>query len=138
MKGFETKNGVTSSTVDNWTLQQCVEYIEKYPKGLKAEQAKRRIKELQPGTKKSKSYNNQHSANVNKQPEVIKKDAPMHQGESNDKICAGAVLGIICVIVIGIVIFVLSINLSEYLAAIIPGGMCVLYAIYRIGNKLFK
>lgn len=47
MKGFETQN-IISDSLDNWTIQQCEDYLAKYPKGLKADQARARIKKLQP------------------------------------------------------------------------------------------
>ena len=46
MKGFEHKEDDSSMSVDNWTEQQCKDYLTKYPNGLKAENVRARLESL--------------------------------------------------------------------------------------------
>lgn len=47
MKGFTTGVDNNASSIDYWTIKECKEYLDNYPKGLKAEKVKRRIGMLQ-------------------------------------------------------------------------------------------
>lgn len=57
MKGFEMQES-TSGSVDNWGIQQCKDYLSNYPKGLKAEQVRAKLRKLQPPQKEVNQLSN--------------------------------------------------------------------------------
>lgn len=50
MKGYDMQENKLDS-IENWTIQQCEEYLNKYSKGWTAERVRARLKKLQPPQK---------------------------------------------------------------------------------------
>ena len=130
MKGFETQDK-NVDTVETWTLQQCEEYLAKYPNGLKAERIRGRIaalhKDAQEPTphrqKQNKKQKSSTADSTKKQPE------PRVTSEDNNDIAKtiGKIILSLLVISGGIGVFVLLSDIlnSTTLRACIIFGVIV-------------
>jgi len=80
MKGFEQHNNDAQCNVGVWTLQQCKDYLDKYPNGLKAEQVRTRMAYLEKD-KKDKKDKKRHTDKPTQN--VVQPSAPT-QKKPND------------------------------------------------------
>lgn len=46
MKGCDQQNTSPQNAIENWTLQQCQDYLTKYPNGLKVDMVKKQLDKL--------------------------------------------------------------------------------------------
>ena len=116
MKNFETQVN-NSDNVDNWTLQQCEDYLAKYPNGLKADKVRLRKQTLTANNSKDSDrpvlFHHMNDSRVS--PENLKK----RKNEKQEKL-KDTMIGIIVLVVItAIMILFFSANFNIYIECII-------------------
>lgn len=144
MKGFDTQE-VNTSSIEDWTLLQCKEYLDKYPKGLKSEQIRKHMSSLQIITGKSVTSSSspkkeKSTVNASKSNQGVSNNAGSYSNASSavkkNNFSVWDILGPILV-ALGLIVFTSLLQFTEWWAAL---GIytAAIYGIYSIYNYFSK